>query len=318
MKKISVVVPTYNEEANVEPLTDAIVNVMTGELPEYDYEIIFIDNHSNDSTRQKLREICAKNKKVKAIFNARNFGQLRSPVHGLKQAYGDCVVRLNADFQDPVELIPTFVREWEKGTKIVIGVKEKTDESVFMAFLRKTYYKIIRKITDIGHIENFTGYGLYDKAFVDVVRNLHDPNPYLRGIIAELGYDYTAIKYNRPKRKAGKSKNNFYSLYDIGMVGITSYSKVLMRLATFAGAIVAGLSIVIGIIYLVMKLIYWDRFTAGMAPVTIGMFFLGAVQIFFIGILGEYVLSINSRVLDRPLVIEEERINFEDNTPVNE
>ncbi len=317
MKKISVVVPTYNEQENVRPLTEAICSCIENELPEYDYEIIYIDNHSRDRTKEILREICSENKKVKAIFNARNFGQLRSPVHALKQAYGDCVVRLNADFQDPVELIPTFVHEWEKGHKIVIGVKEKTEENKFMAFVRREYYKILRKITDIGHIENFTGYGLYDKAFVDIVRDLHDPVPYLRGIIAELGYDYKAIPYTRPMRKRGKSKNNFYSLYDIGMIGITSYSKVVMRLATFVGAIIGAASIVIGIIYLIMKLIYWDRFSAGIAPMVIGMFFLGAVQIFFIGLLGEYVLAINSRVLDRPLVIEEERINFEDNTPVN-
>ena len=316
-KLISVVIPTYNEEANVEPMVETLTGIFRDELPQYDYEILFIDNHSTDRTREILRRICAGNRKVKAIFNARNFGQLRSPVHGLKQAYGDCVVRLNADFQDPPSLIPTLVREWEKGTKIVIGIKNKTEEGRFMAFLRKQYYKILRKITDIGHIENFTGFGLYDKAFVDVVRSIHDPLPYLRGMIAELGYDYVTIPYDRPKRRAGKSKNNFYSLYDVGMVGITSYSKVVLRLATFAGFAVGGVSILIGIIYLILKLIYWDRFRAGMAPMLIGMFFLGAAQLVFIGLLGEYILSINARVLNRPLVVEEERINFEDNTPVN-
>lgn len=310
-KKISVVIPTYNEEANVIPLADAIVGVLTGELAEYDYEIIFIDNHSKDSTQMKLRQLCRKNKRIKAIFNARNFGQMRSPVHGLKQATGDCVIRMCADFQDPVEMIVQFVREWEQGHKIVIGVKKASKEKRIMYWIRACYYKLIRKITDIDHIEQFTGFGLYDKAFVDVVRSLHDPMPYLRGIIAELGFDYKAIPYVQQKRRAGKSKNNFYTLYDYAMVGITSYSKVVMRLATFLGFSVAALSFLAGIFYLVLKIMYWDRFSAGIAPMLIGIFFLGALQLFFIGFLGEYVLSINTRVLDRPLVVEEERLNFE-------
>lgn len=310
-KKISVVIPTYNEEANVVPLADAIIGVMTGELPEYDYEIIFIDNHSKDSTQMKLRQLCRENKRIKAIFNARNFGQMRSPVHGLKQATGDCVIRMCADFQDPVEMIVQFVREWEQGHKIVIGVKKASKEKRIMYWIRACYYKLIKKITDIDHIEQFTGFGLYDKAFVDVVRRLHDPMPYLRGIIAELGFDYKAIPYVQQKRRAGKSKNNFYTLYDYAMVGITSYSKVVMRLATFLGFSVAALSFLAGIFYLVLKIMYWDRFSAGVAPMLIGIFFLGALQLFFIGFLGEYVLSINTRVLDRPLVVEEERLNFE-------
>lgn len=310
-KKISVVIPTYNEEANVIPLADAIVGVLTGELAEYDYEIIFIDNHSKDSTQIKLRQLCRENKRIKAIFNARNFGQMRSPVHGLKQATGDCVIRMCADFQDPVEMIVQFVREWEQGHKIVIGVKKASKEKRIMYWIRACYYKLIRKITDIDHIEQFTGFGLYDKAFVDVVRSLHDPMPYLRGIIAELGFDYKAIPYVQQKRRAGKSKNNFYTLYDYAMVGITSYSKVVMRLATFLGFSVAALSFLAGIFYLVLKIMYWDRFSAGIAPMLIGIFFLGALQLFFIGFLGEYVLSINTRVLDRPLVVEEERLNFE-------
>ena len=260
-KKISVVIPTYNEEANVVPLSKAIIEVMERDLSNYDYEILFIDNHSKDNTQALLRGLCANNKKIKAIFNAKNFGQARSPVYGMK---------------------------------------------------RSCYYKMINKITDIDHIEQFTGFGLYDKKFVDVVRDLHDPMPYLRGIIAELGFDYTAIEYTQPKRRAGKSKNNFYSLYDYAMIGITSYSKVVMRLATFAGFIIGGLSLVAAVVYLVLKLMYWNRFSAGVAPMVIGMFFLGALQLFFIGFLGEYVLSINTRVLDRPLVVEEERLNFEE------
>ena len=230
----------------------------------------------------------------------------------MKQAYGDCVVRMCADFQDPVDMIPKFVKEWEDGHKIVIGVKKASQERKIMYKIRGLYYKLIQKITDIDHIEQFTGFGLYDKKFVDVVRDLHDPMPYLRGIIAELGFDYKAIPYTQPKRRAGKSKNNFYSLYDYAMIGITSYSKVVMRLATFAGFIIGGLSLVAALVYLVLKLMYWDRFSAGIAPMVIGMFFLGSLQLFFIGFLGEYVLSINTRVLDRPLVVEEERLNFEE------
>lgn len=310
-KLISVVIPTYNEEENVVPMTETLTDIFMKELPEYDYEIIYIDNHSKDQTRQLLRSLCTKDRHVKAIFNARNFGQMRSPVYGLKQAYGDCVVRLNADFQDPPALIPTLVKEWENGNKIVIGIKSKTDEGRVMAWMRKQYYKLLRKITDIGHIENFTGFGLYDRKFVDVVRSVHDPMPYLRGMIAELGYDYKTVPYERPQRRAGKSKNNFYSLYDVAMVGITSYSKVMLRLATFIGFGIGFVSLVIALIYLIMKLIHWDWFHAGVAPLVIGQFFLGGVQLFFIGLLGEYILSINQRVLDRPLVVEEERLNFD-------
>ncbi len=317
-KKISVVIPTYNEEENVIPLAKAVTEVMERDLPEYDYEILFIDNHSRDNTQPLIRSLCRENKKIKAIFNARNFGQVRSPVYGMKQAYGDCVIRMCADFQDPVDMIVKFVREWEQGHKIVIGVKSASKEKKLMYWVRSCYYKLINKVTDIDHIEHFTGFGLYDKKFVDVVRSLHDPVPYLRGIIAELGFDYKALPYTQPRRRAGKSKNNFYSLYDYAMIGITSYSKVVMRIATFLGFIVAGLSFVAGIVYLVMKLLYWDRFSAGVAPMLIGMFFLGSLQLFFIGFLGEYVLSINSRVLDRPLVVEEERLNFNEEDGENE
>ena len=317
-KKISVVIPTYNEEANVVPLSKAVTEVMERDLSDYDYEILFIDNHSKDNTQALIRGLCANNKNIKAIFNAKNFGQARSPVYGMKQAYGDCVVRMCADFQDPVEMIPKFVREWEKGWKIVIGIKKSSKEKKMMYWIRTLYYKLIRKITDIDHIEHFTGFGLYDKAFVDVVRQLHDPMPYLRGIIAELGFDYKAIPYEQQRRKAGKSKNNFYSLYDYAMIGITSYSKVVLRMATFVGFIVGGISFVAGIVYFILKLLYWDRFSAGVAPLLIGVFFLGSMQLFFIGFLGEYVLSINTRVLDRPLVVEELRLNFEELEEENE
>ncbi len=318
MKKISVVIPTYNEEGNVVPLSEAIIEVMEKELSAYDYEILFIDNHSTDNTQSLLRMLCSDHPKIKAIFNAKNFGQVRSPVYGMKQAYGDCVIRMCADFQDPVEMLPEFVRYWEEGYKIVIGVKSSSRESRIMYRIRNAYYRLIKRITDIDHIEQFTGFGLYDRKFVDVVRDLNDPMPYLRGIIAELGYDYKTVPYTQPKRRSGKSKNNFYSLYDYAMLGITSYSKVVMRLATFVGFIVAGCSFLAGLIYLILKLMYWDRFSAGVAPMLIGVFFLGALQLFFIGFLGEYVLSINTRVLNRPLVVEEERLNFEEDDKESE
>jgi glycosyltransferase involved in cell wall biosynthesis len=286
------------------------MEIMDRELSKYRYEILFIDNHSKDQTQNLLRDLCKQHGQIKAIFNARNFGQARSPVYGMKQAYGDCVIRMCGDFQDPVDMIPRFVKEWEAGNKIVIGVKNASREKKGMYWVRSCYYKFINRITDIDHIEHFTGFGLYDKKFVDVVRKLRDPMPYLRGIIAELGFDYKAIAYTQPRRRAGKSKNNFYSLYDYAMIGITSYSKVVMRLATFLGFFVAACSFVAGIVYLILKLMYWNRFSAGVAPMLIGMFFLGALQLFFIGFLGEYVLSINTRVLDRPLVVEEERLNF--------
>ena len=241
---------------------------------------------------------------------------MRSPVHGLRQAYGDCVIRLTADFQDPPELIPTLVKEWEDGNKIVIGIKNKTEEGCVMVWVRRQYYKLLRKIMDIGHIGNFTGFGLYDKAFVDVIRKIHDPMPYLRGMIAELGFDYKTILYDRPNRRAGKSKNNFYTLYDYAMVGITSYSKVVLRLATFIGFFIGMISMLVALVYLILKLIHWNWFHAGIAPLVIGQFFLGGVELFFIGLMGEYILSINTRVLGRPLVVEEERLNFGDDTPV--
>ncbi len=312
MKKISILIAAFNEVHNVRPLTEELVNIMNTELQGYDYEIVFIDNHSEDGTREELRTLCRENKKVKAIFNARNFGQMRSPVYGLKQTTGDCTIKLVADFQDPPAMIVDFVREWEKGAKIVIGVKKTSKENSLKYFLRTCYYKVIRKITDINHIEHFTGFGLYDKAFIKVLQDLHDPLPYLRGIIAELGFDYVAIPYEQPQRKSGKSKNNWYTLFDFGMIGITSYSKVPLRLATMFGFVLAGLSFIVGIVYLIMKLIFWNTFSAGMAPMLIGVFFLGAIQLFFIGLLGEYILNINIRVMDRPLVVEEERINFDE------
>jgi Glycosyltransferases involved in cell wall biogenesis len=310
MSLINIVVPTYNEQDNVVPLSEAIIKIITEKLPEYDYEIIFIDNFSKDETRNRICELCKNNNKIKAIFNAKNFGQIRSPFYGLLQAHGDCNILMVADFQDPPEMIYNFVKEWENGHKIVVGIKSKSHESKFMYFMRSCYYHMIKRIAEVEQIEQFTGFGLYDKSFIEVLKNLDDPTPYMRGIVAELGYGRKEIEYTQPKRLHGKSKNNFFSLYDYAMIGITSYSKAFMRMATFIGFFLAGISALTGLIYFVLKLIFWDNFAAGMAPLLIGVFFIGAIQIFFIGILGEYIISINTRVMRRPLVVEEKRINF--------
>lgn len=312
MKKISVLIPCYNEEDNVEPISQAVVGILEKELPQYDYELVFIDNDSHDNTRPILRRLCEANPRIKAIFNARNFGQFNSPYYGILQVTGDCVIEMVADFQDPVELIPQYVKAWEEGYKIVIGIKTSSRENHIMYALRSLYYKTIKRLSDVEQIEHFTGSGLYDRDFIEVLRSLDDPTPFLRGIVAELGYKRKEIPYEQPKRRAGKTHNNLFRLYDAAMLSITSYTKTGLRLATLVGAVSAMVSMVVAIVYLVMKLIWWDRFPAGMAPMLIGMLFLGSVQIFFIGMVGEYVLSINQRVMHRPLVVEEERLNFDE------
>ena len=310
-KKVSIVIPCYNEEENIVGITDAVVAQME-QLPQYDYEIICCDNDSTDRTRPLIREICAKNKKIKAIFNVKNFGQFNSPYHAMCQSTGDCTISICADFQDPVEMIPVFLKYWEEGYQIVHGVKTSSKESGMMYFLRSVYYKLIKKYSSVDQIEHFTGFGLYDKSFMDVLRNLKDPTPFIRGIVAELGGKRKAIEYEQPRRKAGKTHNNWYSLYDAAMLGFTSYTKIGLRMATFLGLGVSFVSIIIALIYLIMKLCNWDHFNAGMAPIVIGMFFLGSVILIFLGIIGEYILSINQRVMNRPLVVEEERINFDE------
>ena len=315
MKKISIMIPCYNEEENVVPISEAVVRELTDSLPEYDYEILFIDNDSKDNTRPLLREICKNNTKIKAIFNVKNFGQFNSPYYGMLQTTGDCTKCMCCDFQDPVEMIPKLVHEWENGYKIVCAIKTTSKENKIMRFLRTCYYKLIRKMSDVEQIEHFTGFGLYDKSFIGVLRNLKDPSPFLRGIVAELGYRRKDIPYEQAKRRAGKTHNNFYTLYDAAMLSFTSYTKIGLRLATFCGIGVGFVSFLVGMVYLILKLIMWDNFPMGMAPVLIGMCFLGSVQLFFIGLLGEYVLNINTRVMNRPLVIEEERLNF-DNSDV--
>ncbi len=310
-KKVSIMVPCYNEEENVVAISEALVAQMEA-LPQYDYEILFIDNCSTDNTRPLLRQICAKNKKIKAIFNVKNFGQFNSPVHGMCQTTGDCTISICADFQDPVELIPTFLKYWEEGYQIVHGVKTSSKESRIMYRLRSIYYKLIKKYSTVEQIEHFTGFGLYDKSFIDVLRNLKDPTPFIRGIVAELGGKRKEIPYEQPQRRAGKTHNNWYSLYDAAMLSFTSYTKIGLRMATFLGAGVAFASLLVALVYLILKLCNWQNFVAGTAPIVIGMFFLGAVQLIFLGIIGEYILSMNQRIMNRPLVVEQERINFEE------
>ncbi|MDR2975899.1 MAG: glycosyltransferase family 2 protein [Streptococcaceae bacterium] len=310
MKTISIVIPTYNEEENVTLLHDEIKKYFMANLEDYSYEMIFIDNDSQDSTREKLLKICEKDSLTKAIFNAKNFGQFNSPYYGLLQASGDAVILMCADFQDPIEMIGDFVREWENGYKIVIGVKTQSKENRIMYALRGVFYKTMKKFSNVDQIEHFTGFGLYDKSFINVLRDLKDPQPYLRGIVAELGFDRKELPYTQAARLHGKTSNNFFRLFDVGMVGITSYTKGILRLATFAGFSFSMLGILLALIYLVLKLVYWNQFPLGQAPLLIGMFLFSSVQIFFIGFLGEYIMAINSRVMNRPLVIEEKRINF--------
>jgi glycosyltransferase involved in cell wall biosynthesis len=312
-KLLSIVVPTYNEELNVVPLSEAIVSELNKNLPEYDYEIIFIDNFSGDHTRALITDICRINKKVKAIFNTRNFGAENSGFYGLCQSTGDCTIPVNADFQEPIEMIPVLVKEWENGYKIISAIKTTSKENKFVRFLRTCYYKLIRKMSeDVKQIEHFTGFGLYDKEFIDVLRQLDDSKPFLRGIVAEFGFRRKEIPYEQQKRRAGKSTYDWYRYYDVAMLSFTSYTKIGLRIATIFGFAVSFINIIIALTYLVLKLVRWNDFPAGNAPIIIGMFVLGGLQIFFIGLIGEYILNINSRIMKRPLVVEERRINFDD------
>ncbi len=313
MKKISVVIPCYNEEENVAPMCRAITDLFSGPLEGYDYEVIFADNCSKDKTREEILKICNENKKVKAIFNEQNFGQFNSPYYAMLQSSGDCTILLAADFQDPPELIPTFVKEWEEGGySVVCGIKTASKENGLMYFLRGCYYKLINAMSNIEQIQQFTGFGLYDKRFIAIMRSLDDPTPFLRSIVAEYASNRKEIPYEQPKRRSGKTSNNFFSLYDAAMLSLTSYTKMGIRLAVFLGFIIAGLSFLCGLGFLVAKLINWDGFVAGYAPIIISVFFIGGVQLAFLGFIGEYIMSMNTRIMKRPLVIEARRINFEE------
>ncbi len=312
-KHISVITACYNEEENVEALVKAVAIVFE-KLPQYTYEHVFIDNCSSDKTVEILKRIIHTDKHVKVIVNARNYGHIRSPFYGIIQCKGDAVISLVADFQDPPEMIEQFLNKWEEGYKIVIGVKKKSKENPIMFAIRGTFYNLLRKMSDSGEqpVKNFTGFGLYDQKFISVIRTLDDPYPYFRGLITELGFDRYEIEYIQPKRAAGKTKNNFFTLYDMAMLGFTNHSKLPLRLSVFVGFFSAMVSFLVALGYLIYKLVFWNRFQVGAAPMVIGMFFFSSVQLFFIGIIGEYIGAIHTQVRKRPLVIEKERINFQD------
>ena len=312
MKKISVLIPCFNEVDNVEPISKDITDLFKSKLKKYQYEIVFIDNDSKDGTKEKIREICKKNKKIKAIFNVRNFGAFNSPYYGLMQTDGDCTIMMACDYQDPVDMIPDFVREWENGYKIVVGVKDHSKENPIVYSLRSIYYYLLGKLSNVDIIRHFTGFGLYDREFINILRQIDDSTPFLRGIVAEFGYDIKKITFEQPLRKAGKTHNSISDLYDATMLSFTAYTTLGLRIVTIVGFVVGVISFIIGLIYLIYKLKYWYTFNAGMAPILVGIFFLGGIIMITLGLIGEYVISINRRSMHRPLVVERERINFKD------
>ncbi len=310
MKKISIVTGCYNEEENVEALYKEVKTIFQERLKNYEYEHIFIDNASNDATVSILKKIANTDKNVKIIVNSRNFGHIRSPYYGLLQASGDAVIYIVADFQDPPSMIPEFVDKWEKGFKIVAGVKKQSDEPSLFFLIRKVYYKIVTQLAEIDLIGNFTGFGLYDKRVIEILKEIPDAYPYFRGLICDIGFEKAIIEYHQPQRKRGITKNNFYTLFDMAMLGITTHSKVPLRFASMLGFGTAVLSMIVALGYFFYKILFWDSFQVGQAPLVIGLFFFSSVQLIFIGIIGEYVGNIYTQVLKRPLVIEKERINF--------
>ncbi len=310
MKLISVVTGCFNEEDNVDEL-HARIRAQFERLPAYDYEHIFIDNASTDGTVARIKAIAASDRRVRLIVNARNFGHIRSPMHALLQARGDAVIAMASDLQEPPELIGEFVRKWEQGYRVVAGVRSGVQQTAAMSIVRRAFYTTIGRISETRLIPNFTGFGLYDRSVVEVVRQVDDPYPYFRGLIADIGFEHAEVPFVQPQRTRGISKNNFYTLYDMAILGITSHSKLPIRLATMAGFALSALSLLVAIGYLVYKLLRWDQFSVGMAPVIIGFFFFASVQLFFIGILGEYIAAIHTQVLRRPLVVEKERVNFD-------
>jgi glycosyltransferase involved in cell wall biosynthesis len=309
MKLISVVAGCYNEAENIEDFVGRVCAVFD-KLPQYRLELIVIDNSSTDGTQDLLRRLAAGEPRLKVIMNARNFGHIRSPHHALMQATGEAALAMASDLQDPPEMIPQFLEKWEQGNKAVVGVKEKSEESPIFFFIRRSYYRLVHRLAEFEIIRDFTGFGLYDRAILDYCRQLDDPYPYFRGLISEIGLPTAKIPFVQPTRKRGITKNNFYTLYDMAMLGITNHSKVPLRLATMMGFALSLLSLLVAISYLIYKLVNWYEFPIGQAPVIIGLFLFSSVQLFFIGILGEYIGAIHTQVLRRPLVVEKERINF--------
>lgn len=310
MKKISVVTVCYNEEGNIREYYDQVVTVFESLTGRYTYEIIIADNASTDHTPQILRDIAAQDVNFKVIFNSRNFGVNRSGNNSLMQARGDAVILMVSDLQDPPTLIPEFIEKWEQGHKVVMAIKNQSEEMGLMYFLRTVYYKTLEKLSDVKMEKHFTGFGLYDKQIIDIYQKLDDPFPYFRGLISDIGFEPVKIYFAQPARRHGRSKSNFLYLYEEAMLGLTSYSKIPLRLATLVGFISALVSFLFGMFYLIYKLIFWDSFSLGIAPLAIGLFFFGSIQLIFLGVIGEYISMIYVHVLKRPLVYEKERINF--------
>ncbi|OUW61242.1 MAG: glycosyltransferase [Candidatus Pelagibacter sp. TMED203] len=307
-KKISIITPTFNEEKNIEKLCSEISKEMS--KLDYDYEHIIIDNHSNDQTISILKKIAEKDKKVKIIINTRNFGHIRSPIYGMLQATGDACILMNSDFQDPIELIPQYIREWEQGSQIILGQRSSSDENFFMNSFKDFFYKFINKISDVPLMRNTTGSGLFTKNIVDQIRKIDDPYPYFRGLLSEISSQIKLIQFHQPKRSGGETKNNFYTLYDIGVLGIVKHSKLPLRLMTFIGFFTSIISIMIATVFFFYKILFWNSFEVGVAPLVIGLFTIASIQIFLLGFIGEYVMTILTHTRKLPLVVEKERINF--------
>lgn len=311
-KKLSVVSGCYNEKDNLHELYERLIKVFQ-QLPQYDYEIIIADNYSTDGSRDILRQLARQDKKFKVILNSNNFGHIRSGYSAFLQADGDAVIAMASDLQDPPEIIIDFVRQWEAGFQVVVAVKHKSRENIMMSLFRKFYYRMLACIADTNNIiRNFTGFGLYDRKFMDALKKYHDPYPYFRGLVSEIGFRRAEIEYVQDRRKSGRTKNNFFTLYDIAMTGFVNHSKLPLRLAVFCGFCLAGMSLIIAFGYMIYKLMFWDTFNLGLAPLVIGLFFFSAVQLIFIGIIGEYIGAIYTQVKNQPLVIEDEKINFND------
>lgn len=310
MSTITVVIPTFNEELNIRSAYERIKNLFDTQIKQHEFQLLYIDNDSRDKSRELISELCKEDKRVQAIFNNTNFGFSKSSFYGLSQAEGDCAVLMYADMQDPPEVIPDFVKKWEEGYKVVVGIKSKSKENPLMYMVRGAYYRLLDKISDVEHIKQFDGFGLYDASFIEELRKLEDPLPYLRGIVSEIGPQRAYVEYVQETRKHGKSSFSFMKYYDVAMLGITSSSKAVMRMATFLGMILSCCCIVIALVTLVLKIVYWDYYSVGTAAVIIGIFFVGGIQTFFLGFVGEYIVNINQRTMRHPIVVEKERINM--------
>ena len=312
MKKISLISSCYNEEENLDTLYDRVVKAIEPYSNNYEFEYILLDNGSSDNTEGKLRELAQKDKRIKVILNARNFGHIRSPYYGMVQCSGDAIIYLASDLQDPPELIGDFIKKWEEGYKIVLGKKTQSEESFPMFMIRTAYYELISRIADddTSLVKNCTGFGLFDRCVIDIIKQLDDPYPYIRGLICDIGFEKAFVEYKQPSRRRGISKNNFYSLYDNAMIGIVKHSKVPLRLMTFLGFGLSFLSLGVAVFYFILKLMFWNEFALGLAPIIISLFFLGSVQLLCMGVLGEYIGAIYTRVNKKPVVVEKERINF--------